>query len=64
MSKPNYGWPTTRRFPNTLADAFPDDIENARWFFPPEKKRGWKDVVLLAIAIWMWIGLAYYLVNL
>jgi hypothetical protein len=62
MSK-QYGWPTTRRFPNTLAQAFPKDPENYQWFFPPEKKRGALEYAMLSVAFWMWVGLAYWWAN-
>jgi hypothetical protein len=64
MNDKRYGWPTTRCFPRTMEDAFKHIDCGAEWFFPPEKKRGWKDAGTLAVAIWLWIGLAYYLVNL
>ena len=55
------GWPTTRRYPRTLDEAFPDSIERTEWWYPPEK-------VPLTVAEWLlwvaavniWIGLAYF----
>lgn len=53
----NYGWPTTRCFPRTTADAFKDD-EYTQWFFPPE--RDWRNVVLIGCGVLMWIGIITY----
>ena len=52
--------PTTRCYPRTLEEAFPNTIERAEWFYPPEARRltvvEW---LLWSIALSMWIGLAY-----
>lgn len=64
MHDKKYGWPTTRCYPRTMEDAFKHLGCDPEWFFPPEKNYSWKDAVMLAVAIWLWIGLAYYLVNL
>ena len=53
-----YGWPTTRCYPRTMAEAFPDDAENAQWWYPPEQR--WQDKVLFAIGVFGWVALAIY----
>lgn len=55
----NYGWPTTRCYPRTTREAFPDDIENAQWWYPPEQR--WQDKVFFWAAIFIWAVLAVYL---
>lgn len=61
MNDKKYGWPTTRCYPRTLNEAFPNDIENARWWYPPEQR--WQDKVFFAIAVIIWAGLAVYYWN-
>jgi hypothetical protein len=53
----NYGWPTTRCFPRTTADAFKDE-DYGEWFFPPEKR--WQNVLYLAGGIAAWVGIGIY----
>ena len=56
--------PTTRCYPRTLEEAFPNTVERAEWFYPPEKRE--LDVVQLlmwATTISMWIGLGYLLFS-
>ena len=55
----NYGWPTSRCFPRTLKDAFKDDPENTKWWFPPPK-RNTIDKVVMAVGIAIWLGVGYY----
>lgn len=46
--------PTTRRYPNTLRDAFPQDYYD--WFeAPPKKNYNWA-LALLGIAMWVLIA--------
>jgi len=55
------GWPTTRCYPRTLLEAFPQDVDMAEWLYPPEKEP--LDVVtslLWCAGVSMWVGLAYY----
>jgi hypothetical protein len=47
-----YGWPTTRTYPRTLAEAFPQD--NNEWFFPPEQRT--RDKVFFAIGVLAWVA--------
>ncbi len=55
--------PTTRSYPRTLADAFPNSIERAEWFYPPDKRwSGW-DYVIGGTGAFLWIQLAYYMVS-
>lgn len=53
-----YGWPTTRCFPRRLPDAFPDDAENAQWWYPPEQR--WQDKVYFAIGVILWVVIGFY----
>jgi hypothetical protein len=55
------GWPTTRCYPRTLAEAFPDDVENAEWFYPPEQR--WQDKIFLVVNVCLWVALAFYFVK-
>ena len=54
------GTPTTRMFPRTIEEAFPNSLERAEWFFPPERTTTWKNVALMWVGVVLWIGLAYY----
>lgn len=63
MNDKQYGWPTTRCFPRTIAEAFPKDPDNYVWFYPPEKKRGALEYAMLSTAFWIWLGLAYWYTN-
>ena len=55
--------PTTRSYPRTMEEAFPNTVERAEWFYPPKRERGQLEYALLAAAFWMWLGLAYWWVN-
>lgn len=58
----NYeGWPTTRRYPRTLADAFKDDPDNSQWFYPPEKNISGENILMGMIALCLWVCIAYLL---
>ena len=59
----DYGWPTTRCYPRTLAEAFPNDPANYEWFYPPEKNDSHANTAVLGVALWLWVGLAYWWVN-
>lgn len=61
MNDKKYGWPTTRCYPRTLKEAFPNDIENAQWWFPPEQR--WQDKVFFVVGVIIWVGLAVYYWN-
>lgn len=54
------GTPTTRMYPRTIEEAFPNSIERAEWFYPPEKVTTWKDVAVMTVAVVLWVVLAYY----
>ena len=56
--------PTTRRYPRTIEEAFPDSIERAEWFYPPERHWTFWDYALTATGVFIWIQLAYYLASL
>jgi hypothetical protein len=57
----NEGWPTTRTYPRTLLEAFPDDIQNAQWWYPPEQR--WQDKVFFYLMITLWVCIAFYLAK-
>lgn len=53
--------PTTRRYPRTIEDAFPNSVELANWWYPPEKRK----LTVVELFMWTtgvlaWIGLAYF----
>lgn len=52
------GTPTTRCYPRSLAEAFPKDIENFQWFFPPERNYSLSNIAMgmAALCLWVWIG--------
>jgi len=52
------GCPTTRCYPRTLLDAFPDDAVNSEWFYPPETT--WQDRVVFWAGIFMWVAIGFY----
>ena len=47
---------TTRKYPRTLEEAFPQDGHQAEWFYPPVRKHVWMDyvasIVIKAINLW------------
>jgi hypothetical protein len=51
------GWPTTRRYPRTLAEAFPQDSTHD-WFEPPPPRRK-SNAVLFWSAVALWVGVIY-----
>ncbi len=53
----NYGWPTTRRFPRTSAEAFKDG-EYAESWFPPEQR--WQDKAYFAVGVVAWVLICIY----
>lgn len=66
MKKPKRkfeGWPTTRCYPRTLEEAFPNDPAHAQWFFPPEREKGKLELTMLSVGFWIWLGLAYWYVS-
>jgi hypothetical protein len=57
------GTPTTRVFPRSMADAFPNSVDRAEWFYPPERNTSWTNVVMLLVGVILWVGLAYFLAK-
>lgn len=53
------GTPTTRVYPRTLAEAFPNSKERAEWFFPPERNHTASNVIMFCVGVAVWVGLAY-----
>ncbi len=51
--------PTTRCYPRTMNDAFPDDVTNAEWFYPPERNTTFMSLLVGGTGFLMWLGLAY-----
>ena len=54
----NYGWPTTRCYPRTTREAFPNDIENAQWWYPPERNP--MGLTVAGIVLWAVIAVIYW----
>ena len=52
--------PTTRRYPRTLSEAFPHDLDNAKWWHPPEQRTRDKVFFGIALALWAFIGFYYW----
>ena len=50
--------PTTRCYPRTTREAFPDDIENSKWWYPPEQRT--RDKVFFAVGVALWCLLGFY----
>lgn len=60
MSEKYVGCPTTRMYPRTLDEAFPNTRERAEWFHPPEKQKlTVAEMLMWSASVSMWIGLAY-----
>ena len=58
------GCPTTRTYPRSLAEAFPNTVDRAEWWYPPEKEpMPVVDRLLWSLGVSMWIGLAYFLAK-
>lgn len=58
------GCPTTRMYPRTLAEAFPNTVDRAEWFYPPEpRKITVTEMLMWSAGVSMWIGLAYFFAN-
>lgn len=53
-------WPTTRRFPRTLDEAFGCD---GNWLHPPEDNRTWLDKTLRRGSYVGWVFLVFYLLK-
>jgi hypothetical protein len=48
--------PTVRRYPRRMEDAFRDPVQQAQWFYPPERKHGMVNAVTAIAGILMWIA--------
>jgi len=44
-----------------MAEAFPDRIQQAEWFYPPPKNTTLSNIIVGIAGVVMWIGLAYLL---
>lgn len=49
---------TTRRFPRTLKEAFPND--DSSWFEEPEEQIGIYDIIFSIISFCIFAGLCYH----
>lgn len=64
MSTKKYtGWPTTRCYPRTMDEAFPNDVSRTEWFYPPEPKHTWGNAIMFIAGIMLWVMLAYWFVK-
>lgn len=52
--------PTSRRYPRTMDEAFPNDVDRAKWWYPPERTWTVSEVLFLIAGLLIWISLAYY----
>jgi hypothetical protein len=60
----NYeGWPTTRCYPRTIEEAYPNDPSRAEWFYKPERKRNALEYAMLSAAFWIFLGICYWWSN-
>jgi hypothetical protein len=50
--------PTTRCYPRTLDEAFPQHAYN--WIEEPLEPIHWADVCIITIALCLWVGLIYW----
>ena len=59
----NEPWPTSRKFPRTMEEAFPDPAREAEWLEPPE--RGWDstDVFVCVLALFFALLVLYFSVK-
>lgn len=55
--------PTTRCFPRSLTDAFPNSVERAEWWYPPEKTWNAWDFFVGGFGLFLWIQIAYLLAE-
>jgi hypothetical protein len=46
-------------FPRTLTEAFDDPIERAKWWYPPEEKYGWVEIVMWWVTACVWVCLGF-----
>lgn len=60
MNDKKYGWPTTRCYPRTLAEAFPKDPQHMKWWYPPEPKHTWGNAIMWVAGVMLWVMLAYW----
>lgn len=61
MSNKFEGCPTTRTYPRSIEEAFPNTCERAEWFYPPEKKQmSVVEMLMWGLGFSMWVGLAYF----
>lgn len=57
---PFEGTPTTRCYPRTMDEAFPNDVDRAKWWYPPEKHWTVGEILMLLAGLCLWAVLAYY----
>ena len=57
---PKEQWPTTRRFPRTMVEAFGCD---GQWLYPHEDVRGWVDTALRWGSYVGWVFVVFYLLK-
>ena len=54
------GHPTTRCYPRSMDEAFPNSVERAEWFYPPEPyKPSVVELLMVGFGVSTFIGLAY-----
>jgi hypothetical protein len=53
------GMPTTRSFPRTLDEAYPNDPSRFNWFYPPERNISLPNIALGMTALALWVIVIY-----
>jgi hypothetical protein len=53
--------PTTRMYPRTLEEAFPNDSSRAEWFYPPEKNLSAHNIIMGIVALCFWVFIGFIL---
>lgn len=55
--------PTTRCYPRTIGEAFPNKVETAEWWYPPKRSTALRDIALGVIGIVLWVVTGYLLMK-
>lgn len=48
--------PTTRMYPRRMDEAFHDGVEQAKWFYPPERKVRLSSIIVGVAGVCMWVA--------
>jgi hypothetical protein len=61
MKKEFKGTPTTRMYPRSLDEAFPNDPARFQWFYPPEKNLSPANIIMGISALALWVLILFLL---